>query len=352
MGSPLGPTFANFYVGNLENKTLNENPSLKPEMYSRYVDDIFIVVNNEDQIKNLKSKLEQNSKLKFTYELNINNKLPFLDVLVDNNNESITTKVYRKPTDKGRCLNASSQCPERYKTSVIRYNIRRAHKLCSSWQSFHEEIQNSKQILINNGYSNTNFDEELNKYLEQQNKNRSETPCKTKISLYYQNQMNTGYKIDERILKNMIKKNVQCTNNDDQIELRIYYKNKKTSNLLMKNNLHSNTDLKSTNVIYKFTCPDRECLLSPCNKYIGLTTTTLSRRLTMHLYNGAIKKHLNDEHNTTVSRSILVDNTEIVNRVNDVNRLQLTEALLIKTTKPSINIQDTGFCRTLKLFSE
>jgi len=70
------------------------------------------------------------------------------------------------------------------------------------------------------------------------------------------------------------------------------------------------------------------------------------------LYNGAIKKHLNDVHNQVVKRDILVANTDIVTRVNDVNRLQLTEALIIKNTKPSINLQDTGFCRTLKLFSE
>ena len=39
MGSPLGPTFANYYMGDLESKTLTniENP---PLIYCRYVDDI------------------------------------------------------------------------------------------------------------------------------------------------------------------------------------------------------------------------------------------------------------------------------------------------------------------------
>jgi len=65
MGSPLGPTFANFYVGDLELRVLNNNPDLKPQMYGRYVDDIFLVINDEEHIKALRSKLEEGSKLGF-----------------------------------------------------------------------------------------------------------------------------------------------------------------------------------------------------------------------------------------------------------------------------------------------
>ena len=46
MGSPLGPLFANFYMSNLENEVLL-NWSEKPVVYCRYVDDIFLVINNE-----------------------------------------------------------------------------------------------------------------------------------------------------------------------------------------------------------------------------------------------------------------------------------------------------------------
>ena len=36
MGSPLGPTLANFYMCDLENITFSNNPSLKPPVYCRY----------------------------------------------------------------------------------------------------------------------------------------------------------------------------------------------------------------------------------------------------------------------------------------------------------------------------
>ena len=46
------------------------------------------------------------------------------------------------------------------------------------------------------------------------------------------------------------------------------------------------------------------------NIYIGLTTTTLSRRLTMHLASGGPKQHALENHNLTLTRDDLVNNTE------------------------------------------
>ena len=48
----------------------------------------------------------------------------------------------------------------------------------------------------------------------------------------------------------------------------------------------------------------------------------------------------------------LTENTEIIKWNNDVNRLQIAEAVIIKTYNPKINRQDTGMTRTLKLFSD
>ena len=45
----------------------------------------------------------------------------------------------------------------------------------------------------------------------------------------------------------------------------------------MKNILNKNSNLKTTNIIYKFTCPNEECLLRPNVNYIGNTITTLTQ---------------------------------------------------------------------------
>ena len=109
MRSTLGHTFANFYMGNLEKMVLNELEQ-KPLIYCRYVDDILMLTKDSSEFKNLKSKLENCSVLKFTTELNINNKLSFMDVLIDNNSKDLQTSVYRKHTNIGICLNGKSDC--------------------------------------------------------------------------------------------------------------------------------------------------------------------------------------------------------------------------------------------------
>ena len=52
----------------------------------------------------------------------------------------------------------------------------------------------------------------------------------------------------------------------------------------MKNKPDTSPTLKLTNVIYNFNCSFEDCRLQPNVNYIGYTTTTLSRRLTMHIY--------------------------------------------------------------------
>ena len=91
---------------------------------------------------------------------------------------------------------------------------------------------------------------------------------------------------DKNTKKNLLKKNVLPTNPTKKKKKRfiIYYNKFNTSNLIFSNNSSSSTELlKRTNVIYMFKCFFRECDSSENNTHAGLTTLTLSRRLTMHL---------------------------------------------------------------------
>ena len=71
----------------------------------------------------------------------------------------------------------------------------------------------------------------------------------------------------------------------------------------------------------------------------------------MHLGSGGPKKHSHENHRTTLTRTMLEDNTEILRREQDVNRLHIYEAILIQSKGPMINNQATGQARTLKLVS-
>jgi hypothetical protein len=77
----------------------------------------------------------------------------------------------------------------------------------------------------------------------------------------------------------------------------------------------------------------------------------------MHLQSGAIMNHHkrfhmsdNPELSTPLTRDLLVNNTRVLHRINDSNRLSIVEALIIKNRNPNINKQNTGICRTLFLF--
>ena len=110
MGSPLGPSLANIFVGYYEAllfKRVN-----KPLMYYRYVDDTFAVFNDEDECNEFFSHLNSlHPSLRFTFEKECNRTLPFLDVLVERNDHEFVTSIYRKPTFTGQYIRWNSSAP-------------------------------------------------------------------------------------------------------------------------------------------------------------------------------------------------------------------------------------------------
>ena len=160
--------------------------------------------------------------------------------------------------------------------------------ISSSKIIFYKEVENIKQALINNGFPIYIVDERIKymiKNVNQQNKHCTTAPCQqTYIKLFYHNQMHYNYKSDEKILKTLIHKNILPTDSNKKIKLIIYDDKFKTSNLVIKNNSSPSIGvLQKTNDIYQFKCPLGDCISENNNKYVGLTSTTLSRRLTMHL---------------------------------------------------------------------
>ena len=96
MESVLGSIFSNFYMSDLENRIFNSIK--KPPIYLRYVDDILILASNINEINILQDTFQNNSVLNFNHELNKSNKISFLDVLIDtNNNNNFTTSTYKNP---------------------------------------------------------------------------------------------------------------------------------------------------------------------------------------------------------------------------------------------------------------
>ena len=109
MGSPLAPLLANWFVSKLETNLLNE---IQPKMYTRYVDDIFTIFSNEEMANELNQKLNTlHQYIVFTMESNTSNKLPFLDISVNLEENRFTTSIYKKPSNTDVLLNFHSCTP-------------------------------------------------------------------------------------------------------------------------------------------------------------------------------------------------------------------------------------------------
>ena len=346
MGGVHGPCFANYYMCYLENKIFNEIPNLKPILYLRYVDDIYLILENKALVNNLQQQFESNSVLKFTFEFETKNKLPFLDVLLQRTNTNIVTSVYVKSTNYGDCLNFNSICPTKYKISVIKGFLHRAYHVSQNWLIFDTEVQRIKQLLTNNNFPMSIIDETVNKFINNILSNTIKTKGET-VQLFFQSQMCSNYRLQEHQLQKIIADNVKSTNKNCKVQLQIYYRNRKLKSLLIRNNNNGNKSIgESNHVVYKFTCTKDGCNSTKC--YIGYTTCSLAERFRTHQ---SVRKHLLDIHNQSrVPTSHLLESVSVLRHCKSKRDLKYTEAILIKQERPSLNSQDEGCDQLLKIF--
>ena len=92
--------------------------------------------------------------IKFTFEVEKNNKLSFLDVEISRENNKFTTSVFKKPTFSGVFTNVDSFIPISYKHGLVNILMFRCFKICSSYEKLHNEIVYLKEIFKRNRYPN------------------------------------------------------------------------------------------------------------------------------------------------------------------------------------------------------
>ena len=346
MGGPLSCTLANFYMAHIENQVLS-NINIKPKIYARFVDDIFLVVRDEYHLIQLKNAFIANSKLNFTHEIGVDNKLPFLDVLLEATDSKYTRYVYSKPTSAEECIRYDCDAPERYKSGVIYTLMHRAKKICNTNESLHIEKARIKSLLVNNGFPNGMVDCILKKFRitpqvepnqelqPTEGDNASQPPIYSNntrqqdqssdssatnhidvdelrvIRIFYRNQYHPNYKQDEEALKKIIKSHVLQVR--VKIKLLIYYKSPKVSNLIMQNNLSKMRvpDSERSHLLYEFQCQEGQCSALN-NSYIGMTACTLKSRLSRHRYQGAIFSHFHTAHKKNPDINTLLSFTKIL----------------------------------------
>ena len=337
MGSPLGPTLANIFLCHHENNWLdNCSNEFKPLYFKRYVDDVFCLFRDEQHVQLFLDYMNsRHPNMTFTFENEVDNSLPFLDVKVIRSNQHFVTSIYRKPTFSGVYTNYSSFIPDLYKQNLVSTLLFRIFTVCSSWELMHREVENLKSIMRKNSYPKYLTEKLVKKFF---NKVKAvKTPIATvpkqqfTIVLPYLGTVSTKVKRNLELLTKKYLRSSKITvifKSPSRLRSVFSFKDKLPSYLM-------------SGVIYHYTC-------SRCKStYIGKTKRHTHHRFSEHAGVSPLTgKKLKGQKSTTVRDHMLEcdtivcsDDFKVIGRDNIDYHLRIKESLFIKKEIPNLNIQ-------------
>ena len=344
MGSPLGPSIANIFVGYQEQNLFAKISP--PPVYHRYVDDTFVIIKNHDEMRLFNDHLNNlHPNLRFTNEVEVDGKLPFLDVLVERCEKTYATTVYRKPTFTGQYIRWDSFCDPKRKTNLIKNLAHRAKKICSA-EKLPYELDFIKSTLVKNGYPegviNKIFNTLLNSTPDHNNQLDSSSTTDKKVvylRLPYIGQVSTIYK---RRIKDTI---TRCY---EDVSPRIILTSRSILTTAPKDVLPT---LKRSNLVYEYTC---HCE----SRYVGRTSRRLLVRVKEHVQvyvrnntcpektpTSSIGRHLRE--NEVCRNHYSDDRFKILAFGRNDFHLAVLEALYIKQKRPALCVQKQSVYHTL-----
>ena len=336
MGSPLAPTFANFFMDEFETIHMEEFTNLGVKIWHRYVDDTFVLMEKYCDTEKLLTIMNSKHKnIKFTIENEVNKKIPFLDVLIRRQTEGFHTSVYHKPTFTGVYLNWFSLTSKVYKIGLIKCLLGRTWRICSDYESIHKEFTQINEVLKRNGYPEDVIDCEIKKFLDKKFVHQElsdtividdeEITKKLFLVLPY---INDSVEELGQKLVNLTKKYYP------KVKLRVLFKSPSTISNSFSFKEKTPKMLQS-NLVYSINCAE-------CNDfYVGKTSRCLIRRINEHKtglgteeYKSALFKH-----SRSTGHRIDYENVTILDTASSDNKLLLKEMLHINRLKPTLNKQ-------------
>ena len=260
MGSNLSPVLSNLYMEYFESVLL---PNIKPNdmFWFRYVDDVFTIWDDNwgsfDVFLAKLNSLAQNIKFKVEWE--VEDKIPFLDVLVTRESDHLTFSVYRKPTHTGSYLHFFSYHSDNVKYSVASGLFLRALRICSP-KYLDGELEEIRSQLSKLGYPMWFLSKALSK---------------AKAS-FYKTSSNSKFVWDKKNLLIPFNDAIHATSNvlpKNKIKITPNYPNSMFRKIV---NVHQRSKLDNSPGVYRLPCLD-------CDKvYWGQTGRDLSTRLKEH----------------------------------------------------------------------
>lgn len=306
MGSSLSGTLAGFVVDDLLDLALE---TLKPQMLYKYVDDMFII-DTEENIKKLFNHINTlHQTLKFTIEIESNNQLPFLDMLVIRENNTLSFDWYQKPIASGRILNWHSSHPYRMKLNI---GISFANRVLTL---SHGKFHNKNEKIIKELLHKNNFPPNIIKRIIIKSKHSIEKNSKS-ISNSNIETKNNKYRSFPYVpgLSDSLQKRF------DEFKTDFKFGLKPMSQLssLVFTNTKSKITRENIGKVYKINCMGNPYKNEPCEaSYIG--ETKRGPKIEDSKTNIRIKEHTRD-----LTKALEARKTEILKRNEEYRKYEVT----------------------------
>jgi len=142
MGTKMGPSYANLFVGYIENQFFNQYNGPKPELYRRYIDDCIGATSSISSF---------HPALKYTWEIS-DTSLAFLDIKVSIEGTGLCTSLHYKPTDSHNYLLHSSSHPSHVKNSIPYSQFLRLRRLFRDDSDFSLQSEEMCNFFNKRGY--------------------------------------------------------------------------------------------------------------------------------------------------------------------------------------------------------
>ena len=323
-------------------------PKLSEHMmpWKRFVDDTITCIKTTSIPHVIKVLNTFHSNIQFTYEEERDGKIPFLDVLLIRKNDAFETAVYRKPTNKGIYLHWNSFAPETWKRGTLRSIINRAYDICSSDEFLRLELSRIKHDFIKiNGYPYWVFNQIHQNVIESReisakklnsiNDSATETIVSENTKKLYTISLPYKGKKGQNIIKSM--SNTLSNVLPDRHVTKIMYTGKKLGSFF---SIKDETKKQHQHdLIYYTECPESTC----SENYIGEVARRLQERVDEHAGKDS-KSHMLQHTHQSGHAAVSIDNFKIVKRgfKNHKMKRKISEALLIKKYRPSLNKQENS----------
>ena len=153
MGTRMGPSYANLFVGYIEHEFFNQYNGPKPELYRRYIDDCVGATSptGEELNQFITAVNSFHPPLKYTWEIS-DISLGFLDIKLFIEGNGLCTSVHYKPTDSHSYLLSSSHPQSHVENSISYSQLLSLCRLCSEDSDFSLKSEEMCHFFNKRGY--------------------------------------------------------------------------------------------------------------------------------------------------------------------------------------------------------